>query len=199
MARAVEFFFDFMSPPTYLAYTQMPDLARRTGATIRMRPMLTLGLFQLTGNRSPRSVPNKAAWVSADLQRFARRYGVTLNGNSHMEDLRIVPPLRGALVAEALDCGRAYCDAMFRGMWVDDLNIGEAGTWERLISDADLDPAVFAAGVERADIKDALKANTQEAADRGAFGAPTFFVGEEMFWGQDRLDFVEEALLALPA
>lgn len=194
MAPTLEFFFDYMSPPTYLAYTQIPGLLARTGATVIWRPMLTLGLFELVGNKSPITVPNKGAWVAKDLQRFAKRYGVALNQNPHMATIRIVPPLRGALVAEGIGAFKAYSDAMFRAMWVEGLNIGEPEVWAGLIRGADLDPAAFAAGVERPEVKDKLKANTQEAARRGAFGAPTFFVGEDMFWGQDRLDFVEEAL-----
>lgn len=194
MCRDFEFFFDFMSPPTYLAYRRLPGLIERTGAQVRMRPMLTLGLHQLTGNRSPRETPNKAAWMARDLQLQARRYGVVLNANSHMDVLKIVPPLRGALVAEELGQMPAYCEAMFRGMWQDDVNIGDADEWSRLISRAGLDPVAFKEGVDRPDIKERLRANTQEAADRGAFGAPSFFVGDVLYWGQDRLDFVEEAL-----
>lgn len=199
MVRRLEFFFDFMSPPTYLAYTQMPGLVARTGAEIVWRPMLTLGLFELTGNSGPRAVPNKARWASADIQRFVKRYNVPFVSNPHMDTLKIVPPLRGAFVAQALGVFPAYCDAMFRGMWVEGVNIGEAQTWARLISDAGLDPQAFRDGIERPEIKDALRANNQEAAERGAFGAPSFFVADELFFGQDRLDFVEEALLRLPA
>ena len=194
MARTLEFFFDFMSPPTYLAWTQMPGLQARTGAAVRYRPMLTLGLLQLTGNRSPREVPNKAAWMGRDLQRWARRYGVTLGGNPHMDTLKIVPPLRGAFVAEERGETAAYLKAMFEGMWLKGANIGEAETFARLLTAAGLDAAAYASGIDRADIKEALRANTQEAADRGAFGAPSFFVEDELFWGQDRLSFVEEAL-----
>lgn len=195
MARELEFFFDFMSPPTYLAYTQMPGLKARTGATVRLRPMLTLGLHQLTGNRPPGTVANKGAWMAIDMQRWARRYGVTLNSNPHMNELKIVPPLRGALVAEELGRMEAYCDAMFRGMWLEGVNIGEPVHFARLVAEAGMDPAAMQSGIERSDIKEQLRANTQEAADRGAFGAPTFFVGDELFWGNDRLEFVEEALL----
>ena len=194
MARELEFFFDFMSPPTYLAYTQMTGLKARTGATVRMRPMLTLGLHQLTGNRPPGVVPNKGAWMAVDMQRWARRYGVTLNSNPHMNELKIVPPLRGALVAEEMGRMDAYCDAMFRGMWLECVNIGEPEHFARLVGEAGLDLAAVQAGIERSDIKDKLLSNTQEAADRGAFGAPSFFVGDELFWGNDRLEFVEEAL-----
>jgi 2-hydroxychromene-2-carboxylate isomerase len=185
-----------MSPPTYLAYTQMPGLKARTGSTVRMRPMLTLGLHQLTGNRPPGSVANKGAWMAVDMQRWARRYGVTLNSNPHMNELKIVPPLRGALVADEMGRMDAYCDAMFRGMWLEGVNIGEPEHFARLVIEAGLDVAAVQAAIELSDIKERLRANTQEAADRGAFGAPSFFVGDELFWGNDRLDFVEEALTA---
>jgi 2-hydroxychromene-2-carboxylate isomerase len=199
MARELDFFFDFMSPPSYLAYTQMPGLVARTGAKVNWRPMLTIGLLQLAGNRSPREVPAKARWMGADLQRWARHYGVTLGSSSHIDTLKIVPPLRGAFVAAERGETDAYIGSMFRGMWLEDVNIGEPVTWTRLLTEAGLDPAPYRVGVERADVKDALRASTQEAADRGAFGAPSFFVGDELFWGQDRLAFVEEALLARPA
>jgi 2-hydroxychromene-2-carboxylate isomerase len=199
MSRAVDVYFDFMSPPTYLAFTQIPGLVARTGASVNWRPMLTIGLLQLTGNRSPREVANKARWMSGDLQRWASRYGVTLGSNSHIETLKIIPPLRGAFVALERGEFEPYATAMFEGMFLKDLNIGESGTWATLIAGAGLDPEAYAAGVERPEIKAALRESTQAAADRGAFGAPSFFVADELFWGQDRLSFVEEALLALPA
>ncbi|MBI1180799.1 MAG: 2-hydroxychromene-2-carboxylate isomerase [Alphaproteobacteria bacterium] len=194
MAKTLEFFFDFMSPPTYLAWTRIPGIVERTGCAVVWRPMLTLGLFQLTGNRPPMTVPNKGKYGQADLQRFARRYGVTLNPNPHMMELKIVPALRGALVAQERGEFEAYARAMFEGMWLKGLNVGADDVWPKLLEDAGLDAAAYQAGIARDDIKEGLKANTQEAADRGAFGAPTFFVDGEMFWGQDRLDFVEEAL-----
>ncbi len=194
MGKTLEFFFDFMSPPTYLAWTQMPKIIARTGCQVVWRPMLTLGLFQATGNRPPMTVPNKGKYSGMDLQRFAKRYGVPLNPNPHMMTLKIVPPLRGAFVAQERGEFEAYAKAMFEGMHVKQLNIGEADVWPVLLKEAGLDPVAYQAGIEREDIKEKLKANVQEAADRGAFGAPTFFVDGEMFWGQDRLDFVEEAL-----
>ena len=198
MARALDFFFDFMSPPTYLAYTQMPGLIARTNCTVNYNPTFTIGLHQLTGNRSPREVPNKAAWLGGDLRRWARRYGVTLGSNSHIDSLKIIPPLRGVFVARERGETDAYIAAMFRGMWVEDANIGEAKAFALLLAEAGLDSAAYAVGIERADVKEALRASTQEAAHRGAFGAPSFFVADELFWGQDRLEFVEEALMAQP-
>lgn len=196
MAAELEFFFDFMSPPTYLAFTQMAGLKQRTGARVVYKPMVTISLHQLTGNRSPREVPAKAAWMGADLQLWARRYGAPLVNNPHINELRIVPPLRGALVADEMGRMEDYMAAMFRGMFVEGVNISEPVTWARLTGEAGLDPQAVAAGTERPEIKARLHALTQEAADRGAFGAPSFFVGDQLFCGNDRLMFVEEALVA---
>jgi 2-hydroxychromene-2-carboxylate isomerase len=160
----VEFFLDFMSPTAYLAHTQLPALAARTGATILRRTMLTLHLHELTGNRSPMTVRNKARWALADLGRFAQRYGVPLQMNPHFP-MTMLDVLHGAYVVQGEGLLETYCDAVFPAVWVDDPEHDEA-----------------------------LVATTREAADRGAFGAPTFFVADEMHFGQDRLDFVEAAL-----
>lgn len=195
MGKTVEFFYDFMSPPTYVAYTQLPAIAERTGAEIVWRPMYTIGLHQLTENRSPMFVPNKAKWVGQDLQRWIKRYGIAFNANSH-QPVKPVPSLRAALAAEEMGVGAVYRDAVFKAMWLDDKNIGDVEVLHGIIADAGLDADAILARTADDDIKQKLIANTQEAADRGAFGAPSFFVGEDLFWGQDRLMFVEEALSA---
>jgi len=192
MAKQIEFFFDFLSPPTYLAYTQLPGIVERTGAEIVWRPMFTIGLHQLTGNQSPVMVPNKLKWVKKDQQRSAARYGVPLKNNPHAP-LNILPALRGALVALRDGGFDAYCKAMFEAMWLDGKDLGNPEVFAEIVAGAGLDAAHFAAAIEEPEIKEQLKANTQEAADRGAFGAPTFFVGDEMEFGQDRLEFVEAA------
>ena len=195
MGKTVEFFYDFMSPPTYVAYTQLPAIAERTCAKILWRPMYTIGLHQLTENRSPMFVPNKAKWVGQDLQRWIKRYDIEFKQNSH-QPVKPVPSLRGALAAVELDVGAAYRDAVFKAMWLEDKNIGDADVLHSIMADAGLDADAILALTGSDHIKQKLVENTQEAADRGAFGAPSFFVDDELYWGQDRLDFVEEALLA---
>ncbi len=192
MPNTIEFFFDFLSPPSYLAYTQLPGIAERTGAEIIWRPMFTIGLHQLTGNTSPIMVPNKGVWVRQDVQRFAARYGVPLVINPHVP-LNILPALRGALVAQRDGGFKPYCRAMFTAMWVDEADLSDPAIFAAVIEGAGLDAGHFAEAIRSEAIKDKLKADTQEAAERGAFGAPTFFIGDEMHFGQDRLDFVEAA------
>jgi 2-hydroxychromene-2-carboxylate isomerase len=193
MSRTVEIFFDFLSPPSYLAWTQMPGILERTGARAVWRPMFTIGLHQLTENRSPVMVPNKARWIAGDLQRFARRYGVTLNPNPH-GIINILPADRAAALAEREGAVEQLMATAFPAMWVDGRDLSDPNVLGEVIAAAGLDASRYLAAIETDEVKSLLKQNTQEAADRGAFGAPTFFVGEEMFFGQDRLDFVEEAL-----
>jgi 2-hydroxychromene-2-carboxylate isomerase len=189
----VEFFFDFMSPTSYLAHTQLPRIADRVGAEIIWRPMLTLQLHELTENRSPTAVPNKARWIFQDLLRFAGRYGVPLVINPNLP-FEMRDALHGALVALERGEIERYCAALFPAVWVEKIDVDDRGALADRIVEAGLDAQAILARIDQPKIAAALNANTREAAERGAFGAPTFFVGDEMHFGQDRLDFVEAAL-----
>ena len=199
MSKTVEIFFDFLSPPSYLAWTQMPAILERTGASAVWRPMFTIGLHELTGNRSPIVVPNKAKWVMGDLQRYARRYGVTLNLYPH-GFINILPIGRAAALAEREGVVEQLMAKAYPAMFVDGRDLADTEVIRDVLTSAGLDADRYAQAITTDEIKDLLKNNTQEAADRGAFGAPTFFVrtqtGDEMFFGQDRLEFVEEELAA---
>ncbi|MFO1167619.1 MAG: 2-hydroxychromene-2-carboxylate isomerase [Rhodoblastus sp.] len=192
MKRA-EFFFDFGSPASYLAYTQMDGIAKRTGAEIVWRPMLLGGVFKATGNASPVTVPAKGKWMLADLPRFAQRYGVPYSRNPFFPVNTLVM-MRGAAAFEGTPQFRPYVDAMFKAMWVEPKNMNDLPTAAGVLKAAGFDPQEFMAKAESQEAKDRLKATTEEAVARGVFGAPTTFVGDDMFFGQDRLDFVEEAL-----
>ncbi|HRY02464.1 MAG TPA: 2-hydroxychromene-2-carboxylate isomerase [Beijerinckiaceae bacterium] len=195
MKRA-EFFFDFGSPASYLAYTQMDGIAQRTGAEIVWRPMLLGGVFKATGNASPAIVPAKGKWMNADLPRFAERYGVAYNRNPFFP-VNTLLMMRGAAAYEGTPEFRPYVDAMFKAMWVDQKNMNDMPTAAGVLKAAGFDPQAFMATAESQDAKDRLKATTEEAVARGVFGAPTTFVGDHMYFGQDRLDFVEQALRAI--
>ena len=195
MSKTVDFYFDFGSPAAYLAYTQLPKLRADTGATVVMKPLLLGGVFQATGNRPPISVPLKGTYLFQDMSRYAKRYGVPLNMNPHFPINTIT--LMRADVGLALRGDErlpVYRDAVFRAIWVDKQNLNDPATVGAVLAAAGFDPAAIMALVADQQVKDELKALTQAAVDRGIFGAPTFFVGSEMFWGQDRLDFVREAL-----
>ena len=193
MSKTVEIFFDFLSPPSYLAWTQLPAIVQRTGATARWRPMFTIGLHELTGNRSPVLVPNKGRWIMGDLQRHAKKYGVPLNPNPHGL-INILPSDRAAALAEQEGVVEQLMAVAFPAMFVHGQNLSDPAVLHDIISRAGLDADRYLQAINTDAVKTLLKDNTQEAADRGAFGAPTFFVGDEMFFGQDRLGFVEEEL-----
>ena len=195
MAKTFEFWFDFGSPASYLAWTQIPGIERDTGAQAQYRPMLLGGVFQATGNQSPATIPAKGKYTFDDFDRFARRYGVPLNRNPHFP-INTLMVMRGAVGLQLREPSRfmAYADAVFRAIWVDAQNLNDPATVGSVLHGAGFDPQALLALTQDAQVKDTLKAVTQEAIARGIFGAPTFFVGDQMFWGQDRIDFVKEAL-----
>ena len=195
MAKTFEFWFDFGSPASYLAWTQIPVIEKETGAQAQVRPMLLGGVFQATGNHSPATIPAKGRYTFNDFDRFARRYGVPLNRNPHFP-INTLTLMRGAVGLQLREPARftAYADAVFRAIWVDAQNLNDPATVGGVLHKSGFDPQALLAMTQAAEVKDKLKAVTQEAIDRGIFGAPTFFVGDQMFWGQDRIDFVKEAL-----
>jgi 2-hydroxychromene-2-carboxylate isomerase len=198
MPRAsIEFWFDFGSPTTYLAHTQMPKVEADTGAQIHYMPMLLGGVFKATGNQSPVMVPAKGRWMGGDLARFARRYGVPFTFNPHFP-INTLTLMRGAvgLQMRQPESFMPYVEAVFRAMWVEPVNLGDASVLAATLGAAGFDPAQFQPLVADADVKARLIANTESAVARGVFGAPTCFVGSQMFFGQDRLDFVREAATA---
>lgn len=195
MSKVLEFFFDFLSPPSYLAWTQMPALVARTGCELRYRPMFTIGLHDIVGNQSPVMVPNKAKWIGGDLQRSAREYGVTLKMNPH-GFIKILPASRAAALAEQEGVLSQLMDVIYPAMFVHGLNLSELSVVGELLNEAGLDAPRYLEAITTDEVKGLLKRNTEEAAERGAFGAPTFFIGESMHFGQDRLRWVEQDLLA---
>lgn len=195
MPQPIEFFFDFGSPTAYLAYTQLPRLAADAGADLIWRPMLLGGVFKATGNASPAALPAKSRWMNEDMARWARRYGVPLALNPYFP-INTLTLMRGAVgvqLRQPADFSR-YVDVIYRGMWVDAQNLGDLAHLAAVLRQAGFDPEALMALVADPEVKARLVANTEEAVARGVFGAPTMFVGAQMFFGQDRLDFVREAI-----
>jgi 2-hydroxychromene-2-carboxylate isomerase len=192
MAR-LEYFFDYVSPFSYLADTQLPGIVERTGAEIVYRPFLLGGVMQASKNSPPINVPNKGKYMFTDIGRWAQRYGVELNLNPHFP-VNTLHAMRAAVAALGDQRFRDFHQAMFRAVWVEGMNLGDEAVLRATIDAAGLDGAAILTRSKQPDVKDALRRNSDAAVERGAFGAPTFFVGEEMFWGNDRLDFIEEAL-----
>jgi len=193
--KSFEFWFDFGSTASYLAWTQLPALEAATGATAVFKPMLLGGVFQATGNQSPANIPAKGKYIFADFSRFAKRYGVEFNMNPWFP-VNTLLFMRGAIALQLKGDPRFkdYCRAVFNAIWVTSLNMNDTAVASQALVRAGFDATALIALASEQATKDALKAATQTAVERGVFGAPTFFVGDQMFWGQDRMDFVKEAL-----
>ncbi len=194
-SKTLEFFFDFGSPASFLAYAQLPKLVAETGASLVLKPMLLGGVFKATGNSAPLTVPAKGRWLLGDLQRWAQRYGVMFALNPAFP-INTLTLMRGAAGLQLRQPERltAYCDAVFTALWQGQQNLGDRAVLAAALSAAGFEPDAFVALAADPEVKAALVATTEEAVARGVFGAPTCFVGDAMFFGQDRLDFVREAL-----
>lgn len=195
MSGTLEYFFDYASPYSYLANSQIAGLQERTGAEIVYKPMLLGGLMVATGNSPPGSVPAKGPYMMADISRWLEKYQLPFAFNPFFPP-KTITALRASLVAleEDLDGFVALKDALFRAVWVEKVDPGDADSLRSVITGAGLDADPLLERCSDPAIKSQLKTNTDEAGERGAFGAPTFFVGEDMFFGNDRLEFVEAAL-----
>ena len=195
MSKTIEFFFDFGSPTTYLANTQLPKLAKDCGAQLAYRPMLLGGVFKATGNASPVTVPAKGRWMGVDMQRWAERYGVPFAFNPHFP-INTLPLMRGACGIQKRhpEALARYIDAVFEAMWVQPCNMGDPQVLAQVLGAAGFEAQEFMDLIADPQVKAQLISNTDEAVARGVFGAPSMFVGDHLFFGQDRLDFVRQAL-----
>ena len=199
MTKTVEFYFDVGSPAAYLAWQRLPRICEEAGATLAYKPMLLGGVFQAAGNQSPMNIPAKGRYVMTDLERFARRYQIAFAHNPYFP-INTLMLMRGATGMQMRDEARLvpYVDAVYRAIWIDGQNMNDARVVADVLQQAGFDPAAVLALVNDPQVKERLKTVTQDAVARGVFGAPTFFVDGNMYWGQDRLDFVKEELEANP-
>ena len=193
MARTLEFYFDYGSPYSYLADTQVEAIAQRAGATLQRKPMLLGGVFKATGNASPMTVALKSKWSAFDMPMWARHYGVPFQRNPFFP-VNTLALMRGAAAAQIDGLFERYHPAIYKAMWVDGRNLNEINEIAAALAAAGLDATKFGKRIQDQDVKDRLKATTDEAVARGVFGAPTCFVDNMMFFGNDRLPFVELAL-----
>ncbi|WLG83274.1 2-hydroxychromene-2-carboxylate isomerase [Pseudomonas cucumis] len=197
MSKTVEFFFDLGSPATYLAYTQLRKICEQTDSQLIYRPMLLGGVFKVTGNVSPITAPAKGRYMFQDLDRYAKRYGVPLkfNPNFPINTLMLMRAVTGMQLRHP-ERFQAFIDCLFHALWVEGRSLDDPATIAAVLTQKGFDPNEVLALTADEAVKTALKENTEEAVRRGVFGAPSMFVEGQLFFGQDRLDFVLEALHA---
>ena len=197
MAKALEFYFDYISPYSHIANAAVKQLQNETGAEVEIRPMFLGAVMQNTGNRPPGMVPAKNTYMLADLQRCAARYGLSIRMNPYFPLVSTRDLLRATIgLADDPAEQQRFIDACFRHMWQtpDPLNPGEEASVQAMCEAEGFDFAEIQRLAKDNANKAAMKANTDTAISRGAFGSPTFFVGDDMFFGHDRLDYAVEAL-----
>ena len=194
MARKIEFLYDFGSPNAYLVHRAIDE---ESGASFRYIPVLLGGIFKATGNQSPMQayghIAAKRAYDTLEMHRFTVRHdinGFKMNPHFPINTLLL---MRGAVAAETLGCEPAYTEAMMAGMWEQGLALGDPEVWFKALEQAGLPVAELAAGAADPDNKARLVANTEKAVARGVFGIPSFFVGDDLYFGKDRLRDVVEA------
>jgi 2-hydroxychromene-2-carboxylate isomerase len=191
----LEFFYDYASPYSYLADTQVEALTERTGAELVYRPILLGAVFKATGNRSPIQEPVEAKrrHSSFDIPRWAAYYGVPLRFNPHFP-INTLTLMRLAHAAQRANVFAPFHRAAFSAMWEQERDMGNPEVVAEVLEEAGLDARALLEAAQDPEIKQALKQATEEAIELGAFGVPTFRVGDELFFGNDRLPLVEAAL-----
>jgi len=190
MTQAIEFFYDFRSPYSYLAYTQL----RGMDVSVALKPMMILKVMEKVGN-VPTTITcaAKGRYARADLARWGKRYGITLNpGDMRQTDGDAC--LRAVLAAKSPEDAQTITLALFRALWSEGKTLAAKDDILGVIAVADIDAEPIGAAIDAAETTAKLDANTEEAAERGVFGSPTIFAGGAMFFGNDRLDFVREHL-----
>lgn len=197
MARA-EFHFDFGSPNAYLSHLVIPAIERRTGVAFEYVPVLLGGVFKLTGNRSPAEslagIRNKPEYQQLETERFLARHGITRYTRNPFFPVNTLLLMRGAVAARRLGLFERYVDEVFRHMWAEPKKMDDPDVARAALTESGLNADRILATAQEQDVKDELLANTQHSVERGTFGSPTFFVGDEIYFGKDRLRDVEEAL-----
>ena len=194
----VQFLFDFGSPNAYLCHKVIPEIEARTGVRFEYVPVLLGGLFKLANNRSPMEafagIPNKLAYDKLEMKRFISKHKLNLfRFNPHFP-VNTLAIMRGAMAAQQLGMFEPYVNAIYAGMWEEGLNLSDPTVIHATLAKHSIHAEPLLQAIQSAEVKSALLDNTQKAFDRGAFGSPTFFVGQEIFFGKDRLRDVEEAI-----
>jgi 2-hydroxychromene-2-carboxylate isomerase len=193
-----EFLFDFGSPNAYLSHLLIPGVEQRTGARFKYVPILLGGVFRLTNNKSPMEsfagVKNKLEFQRIEMRRFLKRHNITAFKMNPFFPVNTLQLMRGAIAAESEGVFKPYVDAMFRYMWAEPRKMDDPEVIRASLKEAGLDADLLVRRAQDDDVKQRLLANTQAAVDRGVFGSPSFFVGEELFFGKDQLRDVEEEI-----
>jgi 2-hydroxychromene-2-carboxylate isomerase len=197
MSPELEVLFDYGSPFSYLANLQIEGLAKRNGAAVTYIPVLLGVVLKATGNASPMTIPAKGRYMATELRRWAARYGVAFKPNPHGFMSNTLRLMHGAMAAQANGWFDLYHCAIYRATRAEAQNLGDDTVTQELLENVGAPGTTLMVDIKRQEANDRLRQSTDRAVERGVFGAPTLFVGSEMFWGNDCFDFVEAGLRKL--
>lgn len=196
----VEFHFDFGSPNAYLSHLVIPEIEKRTGVKFEYVPVLLGGVFKLTNNRSPAQslvgIKNKPEYERLEMARFIKRHGISRFQSNPFFPVNTLMMMRGAIAARSLGVFERYVDEMYRNMWADPKKMDDLNVFRAALDGLGLPTTKILELIETKPVKDELLENTNRSVERGTFGSPTFYVGNEIFFGKDRLRDVEEMIVA---
>ena len=194
--NGIDFHFDFGSPNAYLAHRVIPEIERRIGAPFRYVPVLLGGVFKATNNRSPgetlSEIPSKCAFVELETRRFLERHGITDFRRNPFFPVNTLALMRGAVAAQHEGCFDGYVEVIFHNMWSEPKKLDEPEVIRAVLAEHGFDAGRLLERAQSPEVKQELLRNTEASVARGTFGSPTFFVGEEIFFGKDQLRDVEE-------
>ena len=188
MIKPLEFYFDFISPYSFLAHKQIRKIENKEGIKIIYKPVLLGGLHNLHGIKAPAFIPAKAKHMVRDCKLIAEKNNIRFKFNSYFP-IRSLNLMRGVLVAEEDNVKKYYIDNIFNTIWQDGLNMNDAVVIQKILQNLNINPKTFSLRTTSSLIKDLLRKKTNDAYEKGVFGAPTFVVNNKIFWGQDRIEF----------
>ena len=188
MIKPLEFYFDFISPYSFLAHKQLIKIQNKVGIKIIYKPVLLGGLHNLHGIKAPAFIPAKAKHMVRDCKLIAEKNNIRFKFNSYFP-IRSLNLMRGVLVAEEDNIKKYYINNIFNTIWQDGLNMNDAIVVQKILQNLNVNPKTFSLRTASSLIKDLLRKRTNEAYEKGVFGAPTFVVNKKIFWGQDRIEF----------
>ena len=188
MIKPFEFYFDFISPYSFLAHKEIRKIENKEGVKIKYNPILLGGLHNLHGIKAPAFIPAKAKHMIRDCKLIAERNKTKFKFNSYFP-IRSLNLMRGVLVAEEDNIKGYYIDSIFNTIWQDGLNMNDPVIVEKVLKNLSVNPKTFILRSTSSQIKESLRKKTNEAYEKGIFGAPTFVVNNKIFWGQDRIEF----------
>ncbi len=188
MIKPFEFYFDFISPYSFLAHKEIIKIEKRDSIKIKYKPILLGGLHNLHGIKAPAFIPAKARHMIRDCKLIAEKNNISFKFNSYFP-IKSLNLMRGVLVAEEDNFKSYYIDSIYNAIWQDGLNLNDENIFQKILKNLNINPKTFLLRLASSSIKDSLKKKTSEAYEKGIFGAPSFVINNKIFWGQDRIEF----------